>query len=572
MTVGRFVRRAFVHPAILIVPIVAAVQVPAAAQVLFKTQLDTVMPDSGFSTVNQKGTNASWQVTPVSNGVSYAASKGDDNEKALAITSSQDNNNVVVSSPRAAIQAGKTYLYKGLYQSSVPFTLLMRSGAKDGTSKLTIIQSYVKNMAWTGASHAFVAAADATSVQFVYEFQGKGTLTLNNPYLEPSPDDVYIAPQPNLTTNIVPNATLTSTDGQTPDGWSTYSYGTNQPAFSYVANDGGSPYLHAQVANYKSGEAKWQYPAVAAWPGQLFRFGVKYRSSRGADVVAEYATSSGEKFETLTTLPPANDWTSYDTNFTAPSGATNVFVSVVLHGNGTIDTAAYSLYDTSDPTARYWQRPLVSITFDDGWESAFVNAVPLLDQYGYKATFYLNPSSLDTPSFMTSDQATSLQNDGQELASHGYEHDDFTTLGKSSLEYQLSRAHDYFTQVRGETAVDFATPFGASDAEVQYFAHKYYASQRGTDNGINTKQNFDPFNLVTLYIGNDTSLATINDALAETKALNGWLILIYHRIDTVGSGEPRITPSAFADQLGVINKSGLTVEPVQTALQEVTHE
>jgi peptidoglycan/xylan/chitin deacetylase (PgdA/CDA1 family) len=232
-------------------------------------------------------------------------------------------------------------------------------------------------------------------------------------------------------------------------------------------------------------------------------------------------------------------------------------------------TKDYALYNISKPGAPRWQRPLVSITFDDGWQSAYVNGLPLLDEYGYKATFYLNPSSIDTSVFISSDEVAALQKDGQELASHGYEHLDFTTLNKPSIDYQLQHADQYFKQVLGETTVNFATPFGGTDSQVTFYARKYYNSLRTTQSGLNTRQNFDPYHLLVLYVGKDTTSAKLADALAEAKADNGWLILVYHRVDTTSLGEPVISPAQFRQQLDVLKKSGLTVVPVSDALTEV---
>ncbi|MNK98983.1 Polysaccharide deacetylase [compost metagenome] len=173
---------------------------------------------------------------------------------------------------------------------------------------------------------------------------------------------------------------------------------------------------------------------------------------------------------------------------------------------------------------------------------------------------------------MSSEQVTALVKSGHELASHGYEHLNFTTLDTPSIDYQLMHAGEYFKQVHNQHTIQFSAPFGGTDGQVNHYARNYYASLRGTESGVNTRQNFDPYNLLILYIGNDTSPGKLANALAEAKARNGWLILVYHRVDTNTQGEPVISPAQFQQQLDTVRKSELTVTTVSDAMQEISKQ
>lgn len=566
------------NPLVMIVPVIILLifvwhQYTGAQSQLNVSQAN-ILPNGGLDELDSHGFPSGWQLTPASSGVTSTMLAGYDSPKLLVITNSSDTPgaNTSLTSPLVSVTGGQQYLYKGFYKSTVPFDLILRTNFRDGTQKLAIVGQYNSNRQWATDSYLFTPDSTVQTVQFEYSFAAKGELQIDNNYLEADPNNVYQSTQPALTTNLIPNPLLGSKDGTTPDGWNSFTNGDHQSDANYITNDG-APYLRTQVSNYKNGEAKWQYAPIAVRADQAFVFQVTYRSNAPMDVIAEYVLASGQRqFETISTLLPANDWTTYSGTFEAPGGATSLLASTVLHGNGTIATKDYAVYNVTKPGPPTWQRPLVSITFDDGWQSAYENGLPLLDQYGFKATFYLNPAAIDTSVFVSSDEVSALKNDGQELASHGYEHLDFTTLNKSSINYQLEHAYQYFKQVHGEQTVDFATPFGGTDSQVTSYARQYYSSLRTTQSGLNTRQNFDPYHLLVLYIGKDTTPAKLTAALAEAKANNGWLILVYHRIDTTTLGDPVISPKQFQQQLDVLKKSNVAVLPVAGALGEIDRQ
>lgn len=566
------------NPLFVVLPVVVLLLVIWQRYIGAESQINisqsNILPNGGLETLNERGLPAGWELTPANSSVTATSIAGYESPRLLVLTNSSDTpgKNTTLSSPLVGVDRGVTYFYKGFYKSTVPFDLILQSNYKDGTKKLTIAKRYSPDQQWTTASHVFTAEQNVQSVQFLYSFSAKGELQIDNNYLEANPQNVYKSPEPTQGKNLLPGLEQSTDDPTLPAHWSDFSTGNNKTTSSYITNNGIS-HLRSSVTDYKSGEAKWQYAEIPAHGNQAFSFSVNYRSDAPVDVVAEYVLDSGKReFYTLNTLLPARDWTTYTGRFELPSAATSVMTTPVLHGNGTLDTKELALYDISKPGAKAWKQPLLSITFDDGWESAYRNGVPLLDQYGYKATFYLNPAAIDTTSFINSDQVAVLARSGHELASHGYEHLNFTTLDTPSIDYQLKHASEYFKQVHNQQAVQFSVPFGGTDSQVSYYARNYYASLRGTESGLNTRQNFDPYNLLVLYIGNDTSPNKLADALAEAKASNGWLILVYHRVDTNTQGEPVISPTQFQQQLDTVKKSELTVKTVSDAMQEISKQ
>ena len=527
-----------------------------------------ILPNGGLNTIDAHGMPTGWQFSPADTGSNVRIGTGNQSPHQLTVANHGNASaSTTVTSPEAPVATGTRYLYKGFYRATMPFELVMKSTRSDGSVRYETVQQYDPSQEWTTVSYLFDAPPDIRTVAFVYRTNAHGELSLDNTYLEPNPQHVTPPAAMRTGTNLLP--ALNDTSDQ---AWDVAASGNLHVAEANLVNSS-TPSLHLRVDAYQSGDAGWESATLPAHGNQAFELRAGYTSSAPADIIADYTLASGRHvFNTLATVMPTADWTYVSHDLETPHDAVGVAVSFKLRSAGTLDTREYSLIDISKAGTPAWSRPLVSITFDDGWESSFKNGVPLLAKYGYAATFYLTPSALDTENFMTSQNVDALVAAGHEIASHGYQHLDFTTLAPEAVDDQLSHAAAYFHQVRKLDAIQFSTPFGTSDNEVTYAAEKYYSSLRTTDDGINTRQNFDPYHLLVLYIGNDTPANKLAEALADAQALNGWLIVVYHRVDTNTKGEPVIAPAQFQTQLDVIKRSHITVMPVGAALHEITKQ
>jgi peptidoglycan/xylan/chitin deacetylase (PgdA/CDA1 family) len=96
----------------------------------------------------------------------------------------------------------------------------------------------------------------------------------------------------------------------------------------------------------------------------------------------------------------------------------------------------------------------VILTFDDGHESNYGVALPILQRFGLRAEFFVTVSRVGQPGFMTWEQLRRLQDAGMSVQSHGLHHRPLTDLptdkladelrtAKQSLEHNLSSAVKY---------------------------------------------------------------------------------------------------------------------------------
>ncbi|MFI7583245.1 polysaccharide deacetylase family protein [Kocuria sp. M1N1S27] len=486
---------------------------------------------------------------------------------------------VTLTSPRVEVEPGETYLFKAYVSNDTDFELLAHRHHADGSATLEQLPHPLERPgdAPYTVSDAFDSADTVTAVEYVFRLASKGTITVEGPYLEAA-DDVRLPAAAPTGPNLVPNPELSGPQPGAPDSWSPYTYGELTMESGRDEDEDGS-FLWTRVEDYRSGEAKWQYQPVPVAPDQYFEFGATYRSEREVDVVAEFELADGGRvFHNLATVPPAGEWTAIREAFQVPEGATTAMITLVSHGNGTTGVRDYSLIDATKAGPLRWDQPMVSITFDDGWQSVYNRALPLLNEHGFPSTQYVNPSTLETPGFMTAAEVRQMHEAGHEIAAHSYEHVDLTSIGPERLNEEMRKSAETLAAAGFDTD-DLAPPYGRSDPQVDWYASQYFDIVRGTEQGLNTRQNLESHDLKVFYVTDETTPEELSAALAETSRANGWLILVYHQIaapesngaqeNTITADRSTITSNALAEQLRLVDESGIEVRTVAQAFEQL---
>ena len=117
----------------------------------------------------------------------------------------------------------------------------------------------------------------------------------------------------------------------------------------------------------------------------------------------------------------------------------------------------------------------VILNFDDAYKSQYTNAKPILDKYGYKATYYVVCNYIGNSGRLTWEDITALKNEGYDIASHTMNHADLTKTSKKETEFEVGGSKQCLLD-HGINTSSFAYPFnGASDeASVIDVVAKYY--------------------------------------------------------------------------------------------------
>jgi hypothetical protein len=260
----------------------------------------------------------------------------------------------------------------------------------------------------------------------------------------------------------------------------------------------------------------------------------------------------------------------------------------------------FLIINTFIPIA-YAQKAII-LNFDDDWKGQVTYAVPILEKYGFNASFYVTTGCLayQNSSFcnnaggesaMTWNDIKALSELGYDIQSHGVSHKDLTTLSAAELEYEVGQSKQSLLE-HGINSTIFGPPYaaGQGNSTIVDTVSKYYDMSRVgygplvhpdcdwayDENGIYKTNQTDCktyFDNGTLTLANRYSLPVMTDYQAQAmyrdnntkifdifvEAVNGQTqfntngtinaipIIVYHNIDYKNSSWANSSPDWIVD-------------------------
>lgn len=215
--------------------------------------------------------------------------------------------------------------------------------------------------------------------------------------------------------------------------------------------------------------------------------------------------------------------------------------------------------------------PAVSIEFDDGYRSAHRNALPLLEERGWRATQYVisglpaPEAEADPGELMSYDEVRDWAARA-DLGCHTMTHRRLAELGDRELEAELARSRADLEELVGREVELFAAPFGETTDGATAVARRVFRSQRVVGGPVNVANGFDPFGVRGLLIKPTTSDEEFADHLRRAKRRRGWVVLVWHRVGQGLDSLWDVPSDQFRRQLDLIAASGLEVVDTTTML------
>lgn len=102
----------------------------------------------------------------------------------------------------------------------------------------------------------------------------------------------------------------------------------------------------------------------------------------------------------------------------------------------------------------------VALTFDDGYQNAYTAALPLLQQRGFVATFYIVSDFVGQPGYLTWEQLKALHAAGMEIGAHTVSHADLTTIDADAARYEIAESKKRIGALVGTEVTSFCYPAG----------------------------------------------------------------------------------------------------------------
>lgn len=162
--------------------------------------------------------------------------------------------------------------------------------------------------------------------------------------------------------------------------------------------------------------------------------------------------------------------------------------------NGYTPITVSQLLEYRTKPNRYPAKPVV-LTFDDGSKSHYTQVLPLLQKYGFKATFYIFTNAMNgTKSLWLSwNEVQAIYKAGMDIGSHTVTHPYLTSRDKMNdeqyrnwLDKELVQSKKVLEQKLNTKVNTLAYPFGLYNSEVEAAAIRAgYAGMLNINMGIN---------------------------------------------------------------------------------------
>ncbi len=133
------------------------------------------------------------------------------------------------------------------------------------------------------------------------------------------------------------------------------------------------------------------------------------------------------------------------------------------------------------------------LTMDDGYKSIKTNALPLLEEYGYKATIFVATSHVGGNNYLSWEELQALQEKGFEIGNHSHSHAHFVNYAPDRItkvfEQDLKKSQRLFRENLNKTAELYAYPFGEYCPGMQNILQKHgYRAAAAQRSGVMHKK------------------------------------------------------------------------------------
>ncbi len=493
---------------------------------------------SGWSVVTPKNSIAEYDVTKISGQI--------DGSGLFVNVPTLQQGVVEISSPRININPNSQYFFKSFYKTDTSVSIFAKYYYQDGNTSYTLVKELPDyDYDLSSMSAVIKPEPSARSMQIIVMVNSIGYLDMDSAYVTRKSDTN------NLATSVIRK--------QKPTYWNMNQSNVSKTTSSY-SQQPDRVKLQADMLDTTSWRSSW----ITVNPSELYGVNFEYEATNFVGVWVDFLRTDGSEFSwKISDLPPSPYRSNSFIDVEIPKDVIAFQVSYQILEQGSLKTD--NVFLSRKEESKSFISPAISVTFDDGWSSGKENGTEILSEMGdMKATYYINPGLLNTPEVMTEDDIRQLISQGHQIGSHTNTHIDITSYEPDYVRSEMIKSNDFLHSL-GIQQIDFASPYGKYDYNVMDQVMALHTSHRGTEKGINTKHNLDKSTLKGLFIRKDTTDAELREYVSRTKETNGWLILIYHKIEASDS-KFDVDRETFQRHMQIVKESNIPVKTVRSTL------
>lgn len=245
----------------------------------------------------------------------------------------------------------------------------------------------------------------------------------------------------------------------------------------------------------------------------------------------------------------------------------NTMIRLRVRVNGNVSQIATVYFDSLYMS--FTARPKVIISFDDGWDSQYIQGHSYIRQKGFRGSCYLIEARLNTTGYMTTAQVQEMHANGWDMMNHTVNHNDMTAYTYEQALPEITDCRDWLRNTLGfQRNIEYlhlAYPFGGYNVDVL---------RAMTDAGMLTGRTIidrsqahviDAQYLLTRQyhdytMSQDTYRGFIDRAIADNASVQ----INYHKIvaDSAGTVATEVEISQFQDMLNYLDQKRAYIDVV----------
>lgn len=185
----------------------------------------------------------------------------------------------------------------------------------------------------------------------------------------------------------------------------------------------------------------------------------------------------------------------------------------------------------------YQAKTIVIIAFDDGFNSVFIDAYPILSSNSQRASAFVITGRVGNECYMSIFKLKVLKTDGWDVCNHTRSHKRLTEMTKSEMEREIDESYNWLVENGfGNTACFFAYPFGKYNEDILKKVGEKHKLAHSIIDGfyqphIQIDKNSDiQYLLKVKNITNETTASNLKERIDMAIEQNGLLILLFHNL------------------------------------------
>lgn len=147
-----------------------------------------------------------------------------------------------------------------------------------------------------------------------------------------------------------------------------------------------------------------------------------------------------------------------------------------------------------------FEKPII-ITFDDGYQDVYTNALPILKKYNLKANVYIITNSIGKDKYMDAEMIKNTDNSGlMEIGSHTINHYKLAEIDLDLAENEIKESKNILENILNKEIYSIAYPSGSFNESIVNIVKKYYQYGLSTRIGHENANDLNTYSLKRYYV------------------------------------------------------------------------